>query len=417
MKTNHINPWLSLVLLLPLALPANATVQLEGKAQLSAVSRESGKSWLDHGWSNLRFDSNSDSVQLSRLWLDGRIELADSWSAHISGQYVPDPTVSFGLTEAYLQYKPLSASGYQFAAKVGGFYPAMSLENPQFGWSSPYNYSFSAINAWLGEEVRTFGSELSITRLGKRFRSAHDISAHVGFFKGNDPAGTMLAWRGFAVHDRQSMFNERVAFPPVRSLQQPQLRWQANEVEPFSEVDGKWGYYTGVHWDYQKRQQLRVYWYDNHGDSSAINYRTGQYAWDTKFLSVAWLYKFDAQTRVIAQWLDGNTAMGKNRGVDNDLSSYFVLVSHQFGAHRVSARAEHFNVKDRDGWVFDPNQSAGRALTLSYRFNWHKQWQGGVEWLYQHSEVDNRAAVNLPQAVSETQWRVVLEYQFDWLHF
>ncbi|CCQ11250.1 hypothetical protein PALB_21270 [Pseudoalteromonas luteoviolacea B = ATCC 29581] len=394
------------------AFSSYASVTWQGKIQVSTFERNEWKSWLNRGWSNNRFDAQIDSVVISRAWADVRVDLAQAWSLHSSMQYVPDPDDSLGFTEAYLKYNPLSNSPYQWQVKLGGFYPAMSLENPSVGWSSPYTYSFSGINAWLGEEIRTFGTEIEWSRLGKRLRSPHDFSVHVGLFKGNDPAGSMLAWRGLASHDRQSMFNESIYFNPVKALYERPLRFQAPFVAPFTEVDGRFGYYTGVHWDYQKRQQLRVYWYDNHGDPSAINFSTGQYAWDTRFLSVAWLYKLDKQTRIIAQWLDGKTSMGPRRGVDNNFSSWYALISHQMDAHRISARIERSWVVDHDDWAFDPNASENKALTLAYRFNLNEHWQTGIEWLRQDSHVVSRAAAGLAMDREESQWRYVLEYQF-----
>ena len=37
--------------------------------------------------------------------------------------------------------------------RFGAFYPPFSLENADLGWQSPFTYSYSAINTWLGEEV------------------------------------------------------------------------------------------------------------------------------------------------------------------------------------------------------------------------------------------------------------------------
>lgn len=389
-----------------------ADIQVQGKVQLSALERGEGKSWLNHGWSNQRFDKNSDGLVISRAWLDTRFDVSRDLSVHSSVQYVPDPDDKLGITEAYVLYQPLINSDFRWNVKAGAFYPEMSMENPQFGWSSPYTYSFSGINAWLGEEIRTFGSEFVFEYTGKRQRSPHAISFHGALFKGNDPAGTMLAWRGFANHDRQSMLNESIYYPPVRSLNEPQLRFQAPHVEPFSEVDGKWGYYLGVHWDYNKQAQLKVYWYDNQGDPSKINYSTGQYAWDTRFISVGGLYKFDKDTRLIAQWLNGATAMGTRRGVDTTYSSAYLMVHHRVGQHRVSARIEHSHVDDHDSWQFDPNASQSKALTFTYKFQFDEHWQSGLEWLYQRSDVDNRAAAQLPATISESQWRFVSEYTF-----
>ena len=43
--------------------------------------------------------------------------------------------------------------------KAGAFFPTISLENDDIGWTSPYTLSASAINTWIGEELRTIGTE------------------------------------------------------------------------------------------------------------------------------------------------------------------------------------------------------------------------------------------------------------------
>ena len=45
------------------------------------------------------------------------------------------------------------------SVKAGAFFPAISLENDDLGWTSPYTLTPSAINSWIGEELRTIGSE------------------------------------------------------------------------------------------------------------------------------------------------------------------------------------------------------------------------------------------------------------------
>src|SRR6185437_6111030 len=49
--------------------------------------------------------------------------------------------------------------GVSWSAKAGAFFPTISLENDDLGWTSPYTLTPSAINSWIGEELRTIGSE------------------------------------------------------------------------------------------------------------------------------------------------------------------------------------------------------------------------------------------------------------------
>ncbi|MCF6437390.1 hypothetical protein [Pseudoalteromonas sp. MMG022] len=387
------------------------TGKLHGLIEATATKTSDDLAWLRQGWGVARFDADSDVFNVSRAALTGRMDFSSAWSAHAVAQYVPEPDHKLGFTEAYIHYQPL-ARGYQFSSKIGGFYPRMSLENPAFGWSSPYTFNYSGLNAWLGEEVRTFGAEFELKRAARRFRSKHDVSVIGALFKGNDPAGTLLAWRGFVPHDRQSVFNERIAFARVKSLYAPQLRFQGQYVDPFSEVDGRFGYYIGAHWSYLKRHNLRVYWYDNNGDPSAVNYNTKQYAWDTKFWSLAWRSKVSTQTQFITQAMYGNTAMGPRRGVDNDFYSWYVMLSHTFNDYRISGRVEQSKVMDKDIWAFDPNASFTQGITLNVRKTLSETWQVGAEFQFIDYEAESRPMAYLPLDLNEQVWRVSAQYQF-----
>lgn len=390
---------------------SNIQTKFEGKIDASYDSGSDSVSWLDKGWGTTRFGKNEDSFSISRAAFTSRIDFANSWSLFGVAQYVPVPKANLGITEAYFQYKPI-ARGYQVSAKVGAFYPKMSLENTGFAWSSPYTYNFSALNAWLGEEVRAIGTELTIKRPARRFRSKYDVSFLTAIFKGNDPAGTLIAWRGLLPHDRQTHLNERIGFAPLYSLQKPQLSKQWQYSDPFHEIDGRFGFYAGAHLEYLKKHSLRVYWYGNNADPAAINESIGQYAWDTKFLSVAWKSKLTKHTHFVAQAMSGSTAMGPARGVDNNFHSWFLLLSHKLENYRFSARYEQSKVIDKDHWVFDPNASDNQALTLHASRSLSDKWQVGLEWLYSDSWLSYRYKSGLPLDVTDKIWRATVSYKF-----
>ncbi|WP_210797894.1 hypothetical protein [Pseudoalteromonas ostreae] len=408
----NMNNLIRLVTFFCLTAAINSYAQVKGLIQVSAVKGDSQPSWQEGGLGLYRYDSNNDGIVLSQGVLDFSIDLNSAWSAHGVVNVYQDPQLTLGFSQAYFQYKPLSSSKYKWHIRAGGFYPLLSLENPDKGWLSPYNYTNSAINSWVGEEIRTLGVEATIKRPGRRFNSAHSFSFVGATFKGNDPAGTLLAWRGFAMHDRQTTFNESIAFAPVTSLNTPQLQFQANQVLPFEEVDGRFGYYAGVHWDYLKKSQFRFYYYDNNGDPAALNKSTGQYAWDTRFSSAAWLYKFTANTRFITQMMSGSTAMGTKRGVNNRFYSHFVLVSHKMAKHRISIRYDYFEVTDHDDWLFDPNASEGEGITATLRYQLTPQWQLGIEGSALHSQADNRAAINSPKNISQQQISLNVQWRY-----
>jgi hypothetical protein len=386
--------------------------QVKGLVQVRAVQADNTISWQEGGVGLYRHDSEHDQLLLSQGVLDLKAELTTDWSVHGVVNINQDPQISVGLTQGYFNYQPLSSSKYKWQVRAGGFYPHMSLENPDIGWNSPYNYTNSAINSWIGEELRTVGVEATLKRPGRRFNSPHSVSIVGATFKGNDPTGTLLSWRGFAMHDRQTTFNERVDFAPLASISENALRWQANYVLPFEEIDGRFGYYAGIHWDYLKQSQVRIYYYDNNADPTAVNYNTGQYAWHTHFTSVAWLYKFNNKTRLITQMLNGKTEMGADKLIYNSFYSHFLMLSHKENKHRISIRYDYFNVEDDDTTSFDPNASHGEGLTATWRYNLTPKVQVGIEGSALHSFVDNRAAIGLDQRIFQQQIQLNAQWKF-----
>ncbi|MDP5213620.1 hypothetical protein ORJ66_11255 [Pseudoalteromonas tunicata] len=402
-----------LILLFCCLMPAlSVAVEIKGVAQIHWVQAHQPDYWLNKGTGIYQYDSGNDGLNVAQGLLAMEQDLADELSFSAVINYNQRPAQSIGLTQGYFKYKPIVPSAYKWQIQAGLFYPRMSLENPDLGWTSPYTYTNSAINSWLGEEIKTIGLELSVNRPGRFFNSPHSFNAVASVFKANDPAGTLLAWRGFALHDRQTSLNELVPFANLPSFTDTALRFQASNVRPFEEIDGRFGYYFGLHWDYYKQSQLRFYLYDNNGDPSVLNKSTGQYAWDTKFVSLAWQYKFDSQWRLITQAMHGNTAMGKSRGVDVDFNAYFALVSYQHFAHRWSLRYDHFNVIERDNWLWDPNDSHGEGLTIAWRFDLTAQWQVGLEYSVANSFAANRDLWQWPQNERQRQSLANLQYRF-----
>lgn len=386
--------------------------QVKGLIQVRAVASDDTQSFQDGGSGLYRHGDNSNNLLLSQGIIDFKADLSSAWSAHAVLNANQEPKTTLGLTQAYLQYQPLVNSRYKWHVKVGGFYPSMSLENPDIGWTSPYNYTNSAINSWIGEELRTVGSELTIKRPGKRFNSKHSFSVSAALYKGNDPTGTLLSWRGFALHDRQTTFNESIQFAPIAALNEYELRWQANQVLPFEEVDGRFGYYAGVHWDYLKKSQFRIYYYNNNADPTVFNVTTGQYAWHTRFGSAAWLYKLTGKTRFIAQALSGKTEMGANKLIYNSFYSHYLMLSHKEGKHRVSLRYDYFKVDDDDTTAFDPNASNGEGVTATWRYQYSNQLQIGVEGSALKSFVKNRAAIGVKKRISQQQIMLNMQWKF-----
>jgi hypothetical protein len=369
------------------------------------------KSWMDNGVGILRFNGD-DTFMLTQGAIEVSGDLMSDISYDVVGNYNSDGEKKIGFTEAYLTYSPLN-KGLKHQVKLGMFYPQMSLENTAIGWTSPYTYSFSAINSWIAEEQRTLGAEWSITRSGRKNNSPHSFTGVASVFKGNDGLGTLLVWRGWGLHNRQTLYNEKVLFADYFTQQEIPIN-TPNYVEPFIETDGDWGYYLGAHWRYLKKTDVRVYYYDNRGDPSAIE-PNRQYAWKTRYYSMSLQHKLTKNFRVLAQYLAGDTGMGTQKsGVFTDISSWYVMMNYKFGAHRFSLRHDQFDVKETDINQQDPNDSDGNSMTLAWRYDIDKNWNVGAEFINTTSYNENITLwENWTPKNTQQQYMAIVQYKFN----
>ena len=64
---------------------------------------------------------------------------------------------------------------------------------------APYTLSFSAINTWAGEELRTIGTQYTLDWLGIARGHRFEFNVSAAAFGWNDTAGTVLASRGWGL--------------------------------------------------------------------------------------------------------------------------------------------------------------------------------------------------------------------------
>jgi hypothetical protein len=303
--------------------------------------------------------------------------------------YLDDAGKPLGATEAYLEWRPLPSSLTRHRYRFGAFYPALSLENSDTAWESPYTKSFSAINAWLGEEVRSIGAEWRVSRPLRTQGSPHDIGAFAGLFYGNDPAGTLLFWRGWSVHDRQTRLNEHLPLPP---LVLPNPGGGADLVierrlDPIAEIDDIPGIYTGVDWSYAQRAKLSLAYWDNRAD--ALAFRDGQWGWGTRFWQLAGQFTLPGDVGLIAQWQRGDTdwltyttpsgaTTADTLLVTDEFEASFLLLTKTIGSrHRISLRRDDFDIW-RPGML---TVDQGAAMTLAYLLSIAPRVDAQIEWL------------------------------------
>jgi hypothetical protein len=378
-----------------------------------AVVSDQQVSYLNSGTGIIRLDDDN-RFDLAHALFELKTDLSSTVTLHGVLNHTINPQPFSNFSQLSVRYKPIWSNDYRFQFRAGMFYPEMGFENPDIGWLTPYNYTNSAISSWIGEELRTIGGEVKITRPGRAHgNSPHTFSVVGSIFKANDPAGSILAWRGWGLHDKQSLFNETIPFAAYPSIGAgTELEPQAPAVEPFREIDGRYGYYLGGHWDFKRSSRLRLYYYNNNGDELILA-RAGQYAWDTSFYSLSWHYRFSKEWRLISQYMHGNTAMGP-KVVNVDFNAFFAMMSYKSGPHRVSFRYDTFETVDKDKIIIeDDNNGDGYAFTSTYRYNIDKHWQVGTELLYVDSFQANRAQwQGLATSITQVQILGVIQYRF-----
>lgn len=386
----------------------SGAVELSGIIQANLTFSDTTQSFVDRGTGILRYGDNGLNAQ--QAVLRARQDFGTSFSLDVVANYYQDGEQNIGLSQAQLIYKPLSPATTKFKARFGFFYPAMSLENVDEGWLSPFTYTQSAINSWIGEELRTLGAEFTLYSPGRSRNSPWSWELHGAAYKGNDPLGTLLSWRGFAMHDRQSLNNDRVWLAPYPTVLSEDVIWHPQYVEPFHELDGRVGFYVGAHLSYFKQSTIRYYYYDNMADPLALS-EERLYGWRTKFHSIAAQHKFTKNTRLISQLMTGSTAMG-DRFVFADFDALYVMLSHRHKQHRFSVRYDRFQVEEDDIIPIDVNDSDGYGYTASWRYDFNKHWQAGVEFHHNKNTALNRASLDLAPEVNQNQTMFVLQYRW-----
>ncbi len=365
-------------------------------------------SFVDGGLGLLRFDEEHDGLQLGFLMLDYAGPVTDTVRATATLFATDDGDKNpIDMTEAFLEWRPVPSSVWRWRSKLGAFYPPISMENRGIGWQSLYTLSPSAINTWIGEEIRTIGGEVSLTNAGAGVGRPFDFGVVLGIYGWNDPMGILIRQRGWALHDRQTPLFGRLPQTEV-------VQFGPDQLEFFAEIDNRPGFYAGAEFSYRDRVVLRALRYDNRGDPAATN--GNEFAWLSRFNAYGLRVEFPAGWTFIAQRMDGDTAVapspdGRGAGI-LDYWSDFAMVSRSFGRHRLSARYDRMQAETVRGAAFFDSWQYGHAWTLAYFLDLNDSWQIVAEALRNDSRLRQRSLAGLPTAATEDSLQLALRYSF-----
>jgi hypothetical protein len=381
-------------------------VSFSGYLDVRLIAPTDQQSYSKGGLGKFRFGGRSGDARFTEAFGQADVSLLDDLSLTASARVEPTDSSGVDLMEAYLLYAPKLAGDLSLSVKTGAFYPAISLENDDIGWSSPYTLTPSAINSWIGEEIRTLGSEASL-----RWNTGDlgTLTATGALICCNDEAGILIAERGWGMDDRPTGLFERIRMPDATG----NVFHRPNPFRSgmFDEIDNRLGWYGGLSWQLpQGLGKLSVTRYDNRGDPEAVSSRDT--AWETKF------WAFGARTNIagvllIAQHLAGYTSV-EARGTEfpTKFQSAFLLASYDWGDFRFSARGDVFQTRFLMGApsIFSED---GDAFTGAVSYTGFENFRLTAEVITLDNRRGEYALDGFPVQMNSTQGQFSVRWLFD----
>ena len=364
------------------AAESNFSFEYRGYVDAGAVHTDQTKSWLDGGSGKGRYGANSSGENrfkpvFSEAGLIGDAAFGRALRAHLQIKFDDQQRHIVDIAEGYISYRSPPRAGIRWRLRAGTFLPPVSLENHGIGWTSPYTLSSSALNSWIGEELRVNGGELKA--LFEYAGLSWDLFGAVYF--ANDAAGKLLAARGFAVHDRELAVFDRTPLPLTHSAARNRFgpfAGLANIYEPLHEIDGRPGFYVGANMRSPLLGRFSFMYYDNNGDPEAINRTEGHYAWATRFGVLGYRGEILEDLTFVTQTLYGDTAAGPRliwtgkRVSESTFFATYALLHKRHGRFSAALRGEVWEVWDRDRMLFNYDGAEdGYGVTVSASF---KPW-------------------------------------------
>jgi hypothetical protein len=382
------------LLLLPLLLLAAPPLQAQeegttlfGQALARGGRVTSQPSWREGGFGRLAAGADSpddqDGTGLGRLDLGLDWRPSAHWGAHLQalGRLEPgdERGRAAGLVETYLHATATPGAGHELRFRLGHFFLPTSRENMQSLWSSPYTLTLSALNSWIGEDLRPTG-------LLAEYRAelgAQEARLGGSVFGGNDALGAVLAWRGWGMGDRLTVFGETLPLPPLHSLARGGAFTEQRDAgtRPLGrDLDGRPGWAAWARWEAPERALLQATHLDNRGDRGLYD---GEYAWETAMDQLGAELHLPAAFVLAAEGVRGETGMGRAGAFAQlDFAAWYLLASWHPRRVRLTLRYDRFETTDRDRLATtEDNDEDGRAWTAAFLWDTTDSLRLAVELL------------------------------------
>jgi hypothetical protein len=339
---------------------------VHGLVDVRIAAADGEASFVDGGFGKTLYGGTNDGgwraqADLTEVGLEWRPRFTWELSAVVEAIAQPGQAHDVDLLEAYLAYKPVPRSATSFSARLGFFYPPISLENDAPFWGVTNTITPSAINSWVGEEVKVVGLEGTVAH---DFASSDSLRFTAAVFGYDDTAGTLLSYRGWALDDLKATAFGEYDLPALSPFA---AQVQDDETYSTLQIDHRPGWYARLEWQPLANLTLDAFHYDNRGDKITVNDEM-QWAWDTRFTDLGLTYKIDDRTKLLAQALTGRTQMGFEtpQGLYADVTfrAAYGLLTRDIGPGALTGRLDIFQVVENS---FDDNAEHGWAATGAYR--------------------------------------------------
>ncbi len=342
---------------------------VHGVVDLRLAAADGEPSFRNVGFGKLRYGGDGGpglkgAAQLANAALEWTPRIGWEWSAVVDVLAQPDQEHPIDLGQAYIVYKPVPSSPTRLQVRAGLFYPPISLENDARAWGVTNTITPSAIDSWVGEEVKVAGLEARVSRAF----GDQELAVTSAVFGYDDTAGTLLSFRGWALHDVQSQAFGAFDLPPLSPFID---QVQSEESYSTREIDRQPGFYARLEWRPTPPLALHAFYYDNRGDKVDVTSDL-QWAWATSFAEAGARWDVDERTVILAQALNGRTVMGfptsGGRFVDMDFRAAYLLGTHTIGKSAFTARIDLFETHDRSALFLGDTNESGWALTAAWRY-------------------------------------------------
>ena len=383
------------------------TVILDGRVALANGER----SWANRGLGKTSFQGTSDGnykpfavpEEADIIWTP---RFSNSLSASISGAYQRHQENAFDLLEAFVSFLPSQKGPVGFELRAGIMWPEISLEHTTGGaWSTVNTLTPSAINAWVGEEVKVLGVEGTV-----RANVGNGMIGLTGAVFGfDDTSGTLLSFRGWALHNEKATVFGHFKLPPLNPFI---THLQQHETRSFIEIDHRAGFYGRLEWRPNAPFGAAFFYYDNRGDPQAFK-PSGQWGWRTRFANLGINADLGPKTRLLAQGMTGSTIMGfktaGRRWVHTHFSSAYVSITQTVNDKAaVTARVEAFRTHEIGRQMSPQESEHGWATTVALRYNLSDNLTGFAEAFNVRSRRGVRANLGLDPFQPQTVFQLGL---------